>query len=113
MITVLTSILLQSAGGKAGGSQMYFWVMIIAIFVIMYLFMIRPQKKKQKEIENFRNSLKVGDEVITSGGIHGSIRQIDPAENVVTLEISKGVSVRIEKSSIFASAAQQSGVAGK
>ena len=60
-----------------------FWIMIIALFAIMYFFMIRPQRKKQKEIENFRKALHVGQEVITAGGIHGTIRQIDEASNVI------------------------------
>ena len=56
----LMTILLQAAGG----STMSFWVMIIAMIAIMYFFMIRPQQKRQKEIQNFRNSLTVGQEVI-------------------------------------------------
>lgn len=81
---------------------MSFWIMIIAIFAIMYFFMIRPQRKRQKEIEKFRNSLNVGDEVITSGGILGTIQKIDPAENTVTIEVAKGVNLRVDKSCIFA-----------
>src|SRR5574344_1106164 len=106
---ITSSTILQLAGGAqgAGGSQMMFWVMIIAIFVIMYLFMIRPQKKRQKQIEQFRNSLKVGDDVITSGGIHGKIHEIDDANNIIVMEISKSVTIRIEKSSIFASNEQK------
>ena len=93
------NIFLQAAAGSAG---MSFWIMIIAIFAIMYFFMIRPQRKRQKEIEKFRNSLNVGDEVITSGGILGTIHEINPAENVVILEVAKGVFIRIDKSCIFA-----------
>ena len=81
---------------------MGFWVMIIAMFAIMYFFMIRPQRKKQKEIENFRNSLHVGQDVVTAGGIHGTIRKIDEASNVVTLEIAKDVTIRIDKACIYA-----------
>ena len=75
--------------------------MIGAIFIIMYFFMIRPQKKRQKEIENFRNSLQIGDQVITSGGIHGTIKNIDQANNTVDIEISSGVKIKIEKSCIY------------
>ena len=67
----------------------------------MYFFMIRPQKKRQKEIENFRNSLQIGDQVITSGGIHGTIKNIDQANNTVDIEISSGVKIKIEKSCIY------------
>ena len=60
-----------------------------------------PQKKRQKEIENFRNSLQIGDQVITSGGIHGTIKNIDQANNTVDIEISSGVKIKIEKSCIY------------
>lgn len=96
------TILLQAA---AGGSTMSFWVMIIAMIAIMYFFMIRPQQKRQKEIQNFRNSLTVGQEVISSGGIYGKITHIDDEKNVVTLEIATGVKIKIDKGSIFANAA--------
>lgn len=100
---LLHILLLQSAAG-GGAGQWSFWVMIIAIFAIMYFFMIRPQKKKQKEIEKFRKGLGVGDEVVTAGGIHGVIREVDEAHNTVNLEVSKGVRITIEKSSIYANA---------
>lgn len=106
---LLSILLLQAASGGAGttgggGGQWSFWIMIIAIFAIMYLFMIRPQKKKQKEIEKFRKGLGVGNEVVTAGGIHGVIREVDDAQNTVVLEIDKGVKITIEKSSIYANA---------
>lgn len=78
--------------------------MIVAIFVIMYFFMIRPQKKKQKQIEAFRNSLSVGNNVVTAGGIHGVIREVNNSNNTVVLEIDKNVKITIEKSSIYANA---------
>ena len=102
------TILLQAA---AGGSTMSFWVMIIAMIAIMYFFMIRPQQKRQKEIQNFRNALTVGQEVITSGGIYGKISHISADTNVVTLEIATGVKVKVDKSCIFANAAATQEVA--
>lgn len=98
----LLSVLLQAPAG--GGSPVSFWVMMIAIFAIMYFFMIRPQNKKQKEIQIFRKNLEVGQRVITAGGIHGQITDIQ--DSVVTLEIAKGVKILIDKNSIFASAEQ-------
>ena len=79
--------------------------MIVAIFAIMYFFMIRPQQKKQKEIQKFRNSLEPGMEVVTYGGIHGTIKEIDDAKNIVVLEIARDVKIKVEKSHIFANAA--------
>ncbi|MGN1236190.1 MAG: preprotein translocase subunit YajC [Bacteroidaceae bacterium] len=86
------------------GNPWSFWIMIILIFVIMYFFMIRPQKKKQKQIENFRKGLGVGNQVVTAGGIHGVIREVNNANNTVVLEIDKNVKITIEKSSIYANA---------
>ena len=60
-----------------GGGDYSFLIMMVAIFAIMYFFMIRPQNKKQKEIANFRKNLEVGQEVITAGGIYGKIYKGD------------------------------------
>lgn len=60
-------------------------ILPIGFLVIMYLFLIRPQKKKEKEIKAMRESLKVGDEIITIGGIYGKI--ILAKEDIVTLEV--------------------------
>jgi preprotein translocase subunit YajC len=105
-MTTFAIMPLQAAGAPAaGGGQLGFWVMIIALFAIMYFFMIRPQRKKQKEIEKFRNALHIGQEVITAGGIHGTIRKIDEATNIVTLEIAREINIRIDKACIYANAA--------
>lgn len=87
---------------QAGGDYSFLIVMV-AIFAIMYFFMIRPQNKKQKEIQNFRNNLSVGQEVITAGGIYGKVKEIE--DNVIVLEIASGVKIRIDKNSIYANAA--------
>ena len=83
------------------------FTMIILAFAIMYFFMIRPQRKRQKEIENFRNSLQVGQEVVTSGGLYGKIRQVE--DNIVNVEIAHNVVIRVDKSAVYAnpSAANQ------
>lgn len=99
-----TNVLLQAAPG-AGGLDYSFWIMMVAIFGIMYFFMIRPQNKKQKEVLKFRNSLEVGQKVVTAGGVHGKIKDINDA--TVLLEIADNVKIKIEKSSIFASAQDQ------
>lgn len=75
-------------------------LMMVALFVIMYFFMIRPQNKKQKEIEKFRSALSVGQDVVTIGGIYGTVRSIDEAENTVTLEVATGVKMKFAKSAI-------------
>ena len=95
----LAFVYLQAQGGFDGS----FMIMMLAIFAIMYFFMIRPQNKKQKEIQNFRNNLQMGQDVITAGGIYGKVKSIEG--NVVTLEIASGVKIRIDKNSIYADAA--------
>lgn len=92
------TVLLQAA--PANNSMM--WIMMIAMFVIIYFFMIRPQNKKQKEIANFRKALAVNQKVITAGGIHGVIKEIN--DDHILLEIAANVKIKIDKNSIFADA---------
>ena len=96
-----TTILLQAGGAMGGQSGM--WIMLLIFFAIMYFFMIRPQNKKQKEIQRFRSSLEVGQKVVTAGGIHGTIKEIQ--DTLVILEIARDTRITIEKSSIYQSAA--------
>ena len=92
-------ILLQAQGA---GSSMGSILMIVALFVIFYFFMIRPQQKKQKEIQKSREALKTGDKVITAGGIYGKIKEI--GDTYMLIEVADGVRIRVDKTSIFASA---------
>ena len=96
------NVMLQAPAAGMDSSMM--WIMLILMFVIMYFFMIRPQNKKQKEIAQFRRSLQVGQSVITAGGIHGIVKEIN--DNDVMLEIDRNVKVRVDKNSIFAAAAK-------
>ena len=101
-----TSLVLQaqSVGGSIG-----FLVMMVAIFVIMWLFMIRPQQKKQKEIRNFQNSLQPGAKVVTGGGIYGTVTKVNLENNTVELEIARGVVITVARGYVFADASQQQG----
>lgn len=72
--------------------------MILLMFLIMWLFMIRPQRKQQKELEKFRSELKKGDKVITAGGIYGTIAEIE--ERTVLLRVDGEVKIRVDKTSI-------------
>ena len=92
---------------QAGGSASLFAspiFMLVLMFVIMWFFMIRPQRKPQKAIEAFRNSLSAGQHVVTSGGIYGTVKDIvnENGRQIVVLEIVTGVKIKIDKSSIFA-----------
>ncbi|MBP3235834.1 MAG: preprotein translocase subunit YajC [Bacteroidales bacterium] len=88
----------SAAQGGAGTSSMMFWIMIIAMFVILWLFMIRPQRKQQKELENFRKSLKKGDKVVTVGGIYGVIDEIN--EKSALIKVDGDVKLRVDKNSL-------------
>ena len=93
------NILLQAAGG--GGAMGSSLLMMVAIIAVFSFFMIRPQQKKQKDVQKARNAMKTGDKVVTAGGIHGRIREV--GETWFLVEISDGVKVKIEKTSVFAS----------
>ena len=95
----LLTILLQQQGG---GMSMI--IMMVAIFAIMYFFMIRPQNKKQKEIQKFRNSIVPGTDVVTAGGIYGKVKEVNELDNTLMVEIASGVKIKIDKNSIFADA---------
>ena len=86
----------------AGGSQWSGILMMVVIVAIFYFFMIRPQQKKQKEIQKSREALKTGDKVITAGGIYGKIKEI--GDTYMLIEVADGVRIRVDKTSIFASA---------
>lgn len=97
----MLTVMLQTQGG----GDLSFILMMVAIFAIMYFFMIRPQNKKQKEIANFRKNLEVGQSIITAGGIYGKIKEIE--DNSVVVEIASGVKIKVDKNSIYADAKAQ------
>lgn len=74
------------------------WIMLALIFVVMWFFMIRPQRKQQKELENFRNALQKGDKVVTIGGIYGTVSEIK--EDSVLIEVDNGVKIRVSKQAL-------------
>mgnify|MGYP000631647720 FL=1 len=97
----MLTVMLQAQGG----GDLSFILVMVAIFAIMYFFMIRPQNKKQKEIANFRKNLEVGQSIITAGGIYGKIKEIE--DNSVVVEIASGVKIKVDKNSIYADAKAQ------
>lgn len=99
--------MILAAQAAQGGSGMGMLIMMVAIFVIMWLFMIRPQQRKQKEIRNFQNSLAEGSKVVTGGGIYGTVKRIDIEHNTVDVEIARGVVITVAKSYVFADATSQ------
>ena len=108
MNTVFITLAAQQQGGG-----MSFIIMMILIFVVMWFFMFRPQQKKQKEIQNFRNSIEIGTEVVTAGGIYGTVKQIDDEHGILYVEVSRDVKIRVDRNSVYASAADNAAVATK
>lgn len=94
----MNTLLLQATQQQGGGLQMI--IMMVVLFAIVYFFMIRPQNKRQKEIQKFRNALTVGQSVITIGGIHGVVKQINEEDNTITLEVASGVKIVFAKDAI-------------
>ena len=76
-------------------------LMMVAIFSIMYFFRIRPQHKKQKEIQKFQNQLQEGTQVVTGGGIYGTVKSVDIQKGTVDVKIARDVVVTVDKSYVF------------
>ncbi len=92
----MISILLQAAPAPQGSG----WSTLLffgGFFAIFYFFMIRPQMKKAKEQRKFQEGVKVGDKVMTGGGIHGEVVEVD--ERTVVMKIDQG-RMRIEKAGL-------------
>ena len=89
--------LLQTAA-PAQGSGLSMWIMLALIFIVMWFFMIRPQRKQQKELQAFRDGLKKGDKVVTIGGIYGTVAEIK--ETSVLIEVDNNVKIRVSKQAL-------------
>jgi preprotein translocase subunit YajC len=85
-------------GSLFGGSSVTI-IMMVLIFAVMWLLMIRPQQKQQKELAKFRNSLEKGAKVVTAGGIHGTVKEVNA--NTVTLQVDKDVTIEVDKTMIM------------
>lgn len=93
-------ILLQAQGGN-----MTFLLTMGAVFVVMYFFMVRPQQKKTKDQKKFIEDMKKGDPVVTVGGLHGKIHELD--ELTVVLEVDRGMRLKFDRSSISLDASKK------
>lgn len=100
-MTILNLLLDASQQGTQNNGIMSI-IMLVLIFVVFYFFMIRPQTKKQKEIQKQRAAMKAGDSVITSGGIYGKIKEVK--ENTLLIEVAENVRIKVDKNSVFVTA---------
>ncbi len=89
-------ILLQATPGQP--SSMPTIIMMVLLFVVFYFFMIRPQQKKAKDAKKFRENLQKGTRVVSIGGIHGKVVEVN--DKTALLEVADGVRIRFEKSAI-------------
>lgn len=100
---MLHQLITLDAAPAAGGGMSGI-LMIVILIAIFYFMMIRPQQKKQKQIKAFRDGLQKGDNVITAGGIYGKVKDIK--ENAFIISIAEGVVIKIDKGSVYPSAAE-------
>ncbi len=100
----MLSFMLAAAGGGGGaqpaGNPMLNFLPLFAIIVVMYLLMILPQQRKQKEHRKMLESLQKGDKVVTAGGILGSVAGIKEKENTVLVKVSDNAKIEVLRSSI-------------
>jgi preprotein translocase subunit YajC len=94
MLLLLETIFLQGKAAGGGNAMMSQLILIFGILIVFYFFMIRPQQKKQKAQAQFRDGLKKGDKVVTIGGLHGTIAQVEG--DVLTLEVGEGKSMKLK-----------------
>jgi len=87
-----------AAGAQSNPNMM--WIMLGLMVVVFYFFMIRPQSKRQKELKNFRDQLKEGDKVVTTGGIHGKVAQIKD-DGTILVEVDNNVRIKFDKNAIL------------
>lgn len=96
---MINSVLLLAGGGQGGGGGVFNLVMMGAIILVFWLFMIRPQAKKAKEQKKFIEAMGKGDKIVTIAGIHGTINKVNE-DGTLQLEVSPGSYIKIEKTAI-------------
>jgi len=96
---MLNIILMMQPQGEEGANPLMSFLPLLLIVVVFYFFMIRPQMKRQKETRKFREGLKKGDKVVTTGGIYGKI--VELKETTIILEIAKDVLIKVDKNGII------------
>lgn len=106
-MNILTILLQEPAAPKGGMWSSLIWILLL--FVVFWLFFIRPQSKKAKEQEKFRNELKKGDKVVTIGGFHGKITEVK--QDTVMVSLAPDVVVELEKSALVQNPSQVGGQA--
>lgn len=89
----------QPTGAAGQSNPLITFLPLILVFVVFYFFMIRPQMKKQKEMNNYRSSLKRGDKVVTTGGLYGRVYEVK--ENYVIMDVGGDIKLRVDKNALL------------
>jgi len=89
----------QPAAGAGQANPLVTFLPLILVFVVFYFFMIRPQMKKQKEMTNYRSSLKRGDKVITTGGLYGRVYEVK--ENYILMDVGGDIKLKVDKNALL------------
>ena len=92
-------VLMAQPAGQQAQSPWASLFPLLLIMVIFYFFLIRPQMKRQKEMKSFRESLKKGDRIVTSGGIYGKINNL--SDNVITIDVGNNILLKVDKSAVL------------
>ena len=98
MINLLQAAAEVAAPEMPQQSSWTFWVMIVAMIAVMYFFMWRPESKRRKEMQKFRDGLKKGDKIITAGGIYGTVKEVN--ETSILIESEGNTTLRIDKNMV-------------
>jgi preprotein translocase subunit YajC len=93
------------AGASSQTNPLVSFLPLILVFVVFYFFMIRPQMKKQKEMNNYRSALKRGDRVVTTGGIYGKVNEVK--DNYITMDVGGDVRLKVDKNAILKDASAE------
>ena len=105
MMNLMNVLLMAPPAQGANQNPVMQFLPLILIGIVFYFFMIRPQTKKMKDQRNFIEGIKKGDKVVTIGGIHGKIADIN--EDTYLLEIENGVKMKIDKVSVSLEASKK------
>jgi preprotein translocase subunit YajC len=95
---ILNVLLMGPSPNGGGGGSIVNLGFIVMMIIVFYFFMIRPQMKKAKEQKKFRDNLKKGDKIVTIGGLHGKVSEVQ--ETTIIIETETGIKLKFEKSAV-------------
>ncbi len=95
----MMSLFLQASGADGAPNMMMQLLPFLLIIVVFYFFMIRPQMKRQKELRKYRENLKKGDKIVTTGGIYGKV--VELKQDYLVVEIADNVNIKIDKAGVI------------